>query len=76
MASAVNFPDALAGGAFAANAGQPLALTDPHQVSGDLPLEQWHLFEWNGTVSVFGGSSAVSDVVVAQIVRDTDGRLM
>ena len=76
VASGLNFPDALAAGAFAANAGQPLALTDPHQVSSDLPLEQWHLFEWNGTISVFGGSSAISDAVVAEIVRDTNGRLM
>lgn len=75
VASGVNFPDALAGGAFAANAGQPLALTDPHQVSSDLPLEEWHLFEWNGTVSIFGGPSAIGDEVLAEIVRDTGGRL-
>ncbi|GAA2065136.1 hypothetical protein GCM10009839_90930 [Catenulispora yoronensis] len=75
VASGTNFPDALAGGAFAANAGQPLALTDPHAVSSDLPLENWHLFEWNGTISVFGGPAAVGDEVVAQIVRDTNARL-
>ncbi|MBS2548512.1 cell wall-binding repeat-containing protein [Catenulispora sp. NL8] len=76
VASGVNFPDALAGGAFAANAGQPLALTDPHHVSSDLPLEQWHLYEWDGTVSVFGGSAAIGDEVVAEIVRDTGGHPM
>ncbi|MFD0634671.1 hypothetical protein ACFQ9X_27160 [Catenulispora yoronensis] len=44
-------------------------------MSSDLPLENWHLFEWNGTISVFGGPAAVGDEVVAQIVRDTNARL-
>jgi putative cell wall-binding protein len=65
VASGVNFPDALAGGAAMGIADQPLLLTDPASlpavVSSYLtnaqPFEAW----------VFGGSAAVSNAVVNQV---------
>ena len=76
FASGSNFPDALSGGAFAAESGQPLLLTDPHQLSpyAAQDLEKWHLFEFNGVISAFGGPAAIDDAVLSAIQSMTSSR--
>jgi putative cell wall-binding protein len=65
VASGVNFPDALAGGAAMARGEFPMLLTDPASLPDEVaaylqdtaPFEAW----------LFGGPSAVSDDVAGQI---------
>lgn len=75
LASGTVFPDALTGGAYAANAGVPLLLTDPKQ----LPPNVAALFAaWKqqlAAVEVFGGPSAVSAGVQTSVVKAVGGRL-
>jgi hypothetical protein len=73
VASGTAFPDALTGGAFAANAGIPLLTTDPATLSDPTRLR---LTGWAGSltaVTVFGGKVAVSDPVVGGIAGAVNG---
>jgi hypothetical protein len=67
VASGVAFPDALAGGVQVGMLGGPLLLTDPNTLSADvaayLHIQSPHL----ANVFVYGGSTALSDAVVAAI---------
>ncbi|MEY9859137.1 putative cell wall-binding protein [Catenulispora sp. GAS73] len=73
LASGTVFPDALTGGAYAANAGVPLLLTDPKQlppnVSGLLALWKQQL----AAVEIFGGPVAVSTGVQSSVVTTVGG---
>jgi parallel beta-helix repeat protein len=75
LASGTVFPDALTGGAYAANAGIPLLLTDPQQlpanVAGLLGSWQRHL----AAVEIFGGPAAVSTGVQAAVAKQIGGRV-
>ncbi|NUP46915.1 MAG: hypothetical protein HOW97_06305 [Catenulispora sp.] len=73
VASGMNFPDALTGGAFAANAGEPLLLTDPAQLPDAIGAELAALAAHLRTVTVFGGPSAVSNTVVTEIAARVGG---
>lgn len=67
VANAYAFPDALTGGAFAANAHRPLLLTDPLTAT---PSMIGTLSDWSAALSVvdvFGGTRAVSQPVVDKI---------
>lgn len=67
VASGVNYPDALAGGATIGEGGGPLLLTDPNTLSAPT---QSYLSANKATMIfgyVFGGTAAVSDNVVAGI---------
>jgi len=63
LASGVNFPDALSGGATMAEGPGPLLLTDPHLLSG--PTQQYlQNNASNGPAGfLFGGPAAVTDTV-------------
>jgi putative cell wall-binding protein len=73
VASGTTFPDALTGGAYAANAGEPLLLTAP----GSLPSTTAGLLAgWASqftAVTVFGGQSAISGPTFAAIVKAVHG---
>lgn len=73
VASGMNFPDALTGGAFAANAGEPLLLTDPAQLPGPIGDELAALAAHLRTVTIFGGPNAVSNTVVNQVAARVGG---
>jgi hypothetical protein len=70
VASGTNFADALAGGAYVANAQQPLLLTDPYRLPD--AIGPWfnglHRQDGVAYVIVFGGPKAVSDHVGGQIM--------
>ena len=65
VATGINFPDALAGGVFAAKNGAPLLLVD-----AELSADHVSYLRNRGSdkVYVFGGTSAVSDKVMQDIV--------
>ncbi len=63
LATGKAFPDALAGGAFAANIGSPLLLTDSNISDA---AKEWLSGQNVGYIYVFGGSAAVSDRTVYQ----------
>ena len=67
IASGINFPDALAGGATIAEGEGPLLLTKPDALS--TPAQEYLTNEApNGPVPfIFGGTAAVSDAVSGQI---------
>ena len=67
IASGVNFPDALAGGATIAEGGGPLLLTKPDALP--TPTQDYLTGEApNGPLPIiFGGTAAVSDTVAGQI---------
>ena len=73
LASGTVFPDALTGGAYAANAGVPLLLTHPKKlppnVSGLFALWKQQL----AAVEIFGGPVAVSTGVQASVVTTVGG---
>jgi hypothetical protein len=70
VATGLNFPDALAGGAHIGTAGGPLLLSLPDA----LPLSVEHYLQANNTsISggwIYGGSDVVSDDVLMQVERD------
>ncbi len=71
IASGLNFPDALAGGAAAANAGGPLLLVEPSAIPPAVASELTRLSP--ASIVVLGGSPAVSDVVVTALQSYTTG---
>ena len=72
VASVANFPDALAGGVWAAHYNVPLLLTDPNALS---PADGSYLEQHPAIVgaTVFGGPAAVSDGVVAAVAAGGSG---
>lgn len=74
IASGVAFPDALTGGALAANAGAPLLLTDPVALPDSTRglLASWapQLAE----ITVFGGTAAIPTRTFQSIVDAVHGR--
>ncbi|NUP52661.1 MAG: hypothetical protein HOW97_35875 [Catenulispora sp.] len=73
LATGLNFPDALAGGALMAAQGQPLLLTDPAALSADAISVLTRTGGVN--IDVFGGPVAVSDAVVNQVAGIVRGRI-
>lgn len=76
VASGMNFPDALTGGAFAANANEPLLLTDPKTlpgVTGDFLQANAAMFQ---AVTIFGGPGAVSQGVENSIAARMNARII
>lgn len=75
VASGATFPDALTGGAYAANAGIPLLITEPTTLSSP---SQARLSGWINSltaVTVFGGHAAVSDSVLGAIAASVHGKI-
>jgi putative cell wall-binding protein len=68
VATGMNFPDALTGGAFMGALDDPLLLTDPNSLSGPAANEL-QINKLNLQVAlIFGGTGAVSPTVENQIV--------
>ena len=65
VATGATFPDALVGGAAAARAGSPVLLTQPAGLPAATETELRRLAP--GRIVVLGGTSAVSDGVVARL---------
>ncbi|WP_344654912.1 cell wall-binding repeat-containing protein [Catenulispora subtropica] len=73
VATGMQFADALTGGAYMANAGQPLILTDPNGLSpADVPLLAT-MHNQISAVSLFGGPVAIKQAVMDQIARAVGG---
>ncbi|WP_190276714.1 cell wall-binding repeat-containing protein [Catenulispora acidiphila] len=74
VASGTAFPDALTGGAFIANAGGALVLTDPTRLTASTGalLTGWH--GGLSTIEVFGGPLAVSGPTYDAIVKTVGAR--
>lgn len=74
VASGLTFPDALTGGAFAANAGLPLLLTPPDTLAPETAqvLGAWSLHL--SSVTIFGGPSAVARPVANAITWAVGGK--
>ncbi|NUP45713.1 MAG: hypothetical protein HOW97_00140 [Catenulispora sp.] len=73
VATGMQFADALTGGAFMANAGQPLILTDPAGLSpADVPMLAT-MHNQISAISLFGGPAAIKQVVMDQITRAVGG---
>lgn len=73
VASGTAFPDALTGGAYAANAAEPLLLTAPGALSAPTAslLSGWA--SQFTAVTVFGGESAISGPTFTAIVKAVHG---
>lgn len=71
VATGANFPDALAGGAVAANAGGPLLLVTPDSIPPSTATELQRLTP--GRIVVLGGDSSVSASVQASLQSYTTG---
>lgn len=68
LANGAGFPDALAGVPLAAHVHGPLLLTDPHSLGAATAAEIGRVLGSGGkTVYVLGGTSAVSEAVLAQL---------
>ena len=65
VATGLNFPDALVGGAAAARAGSPVLLTRPGGLPGSTEVELRRLAP--ARIVVLGGPNAVGEGVVAQL---------
>lgn len=65
VASGVNFPDALAGGASMGSIGQPMLLTDPNALSPEVSSYLQNVAP--GDAYLFGGTGAVSEAVAQQL---------
>lgn len=75
IASGESFPDALTGGAYAANAGIPLLITENDTLAAPT---RYQLSGWAHaltTVTVFGGQKAVSSGVMSDIASAVSGRI-
>jgi len=73
LASGVNYPDALAGGAVAGGKGAPVLLTKPDAIPTDVAKELERLKP--GKIVVLGGESAVSAAVSTAADHFTDGKV-
>jgi putative cell wall-binding protein len=71
VATGLNFPDALAGGAAAANEGGPLLLVLPDAVPAPIAAELQRLQP--GRIVVLGGLGAISDAVLTALQTYTTG---
>jgi putative cell wall-binding protein len=71
IATGLNFPDALAGGAAAAKAGGPLLLVQPDSIPAETSTELTRLTP--ASIVVLGGTAAVSDAVQATLKTYTSG---
>ncbi|HEY0869138.1 MAG TPA: cell wall-binding repeat-containing protein, partial [Acidothermaceae bacterium] len=71
IATGLNFPDALAGGAAAANQGGPLLLTDPNAIPDAVGAELRRLTP--ARIVVLGGLSSVSASVATALAAYTTG---
>lgn len=67
VASAINFPDALAAATLAGDENAPILLTDPDSLSPEVASRLSSLLP--AKVYIVGGSSAVSDTVKSQISK-------
>ena len=69
VATGTDFPDALAGGAYAANLDMPLLLTDPKDASPGVAAVAKATFSQNGVsqIVLLGGPAAVSNYVGYQL---------
>ena len=74
VSSGVTFPDALTGGAFAANAGLPLLLTPPNALAPDTAMVLQGWARSLTSVTIFGGPNAVTRPVADAITRVVGGR--
>jgi streptogramin lyase/putative cell wall-binding protein len=70
LARADTFPDALAGGPLAASLHAPLLLTSATTLSAATESQIKATLAPGGTVTLLGGSSAISDAVAASITAD------
>ena len=70
LARADTFPDALAGGPLAASLRAPLLLTSATSLSAATESQIKSSLAPGGTVTLLGGSSAISDAVAASITAD------
>lgn len=71
VATGLNFPDALAGGAAAAKAGGPLLLVQPDSIPAEIATELTRLTP--ASIVVLGGTAAVSDAVQTTLKTYTRG---
>ena len=71
VAAGLNFPDALAGGAAAANDGGPLLLVLPNVIPAPVAAELQRLQP--GRIVVLGGAGAISDAVLTSLQTYTSG---
>jgi len=71
IATGLNFPDALAGGAAAAKAGGPLLLVLPDLIPTQIAAELTRLTP--ASIVVLGGTGAVSDAVLTSLQTYTSG---
>ena len=71
IATGLNFPDALAGGAAAAKAGGPLLLVLPDLIPTQISAELTRLTP--ASIVVLGGTGAVSDAVLTSLQTYTSG---
>lgn len=71
IATGLNFPDALAGGAAAAKAGGPLLLVRPDLIPAPIAAELTRLTP--ASIVVLGGTGAVSDAVLTTLGTYTSG---
>ncbi|ACU72020.1 putative cell wall binding repeat 2-containing protein [Catenulispora acidiphila DSM 44928] len=75
VASGKAFPDALTGGAYAANAGMPLLITDPAVLSSAVRGVLIEEYSTLRSVTLFGGNQAVSDGVEATIANEISAKI-
>lgn len=75
VASGTVFPDALIGGAYAANAGIPLLLTDPATLPTATAAALTQRQSTLTSITVFGGPVAVSDTVEGLIAGAVQGQV-
>ncbi len=71
IATGENFPDALSGGALAADRRGPLMLTEKTRLPGSIRSELGRLQP--DRIVVFGGPGAVTDAVLDQLAEYVDG---
>jgi putative cell wall-binding protein len=73
LASGLNFPDAMSGGARAAKQQEPLLLTHPTTLPTSVGTLVSQASASASAVTAFGGPSVVSDAVVAQVAGLAQG---